>query len=286
MHEPSHTVRAAGHTIRYVDCGSGPPLVLLHGAPTTSYVYRHVISLLSSDFRCLAPDLPGWGKSVAVRGFTPTLPALAEAADAFIAALDLEGVTLAVMDTAGSVGFHLVQEYPVRFRGLIAADTIVFPTREHPRIHTMLRLVTTPPFRWVNRRFRLLPRVVARFGGRRRRSGPEERARYLQDFATDAHLDRIMVTFRDLNRNDAFLSGVRDGLSAMDLPVLVVAGEKDPVHQAGALRRLAECLPDSTFVEVPGEAHFPHEGDPETVAGAILGWAREVGILQPVEARP
>ena len=277
------SVRAAGHTIRYTDCGSGPPLVLLHGAPTTSYVYRHVITQLRHDFRCIAPDFPGWGRSVAAPGFVPTLPALAGAARAFLDALDLEGVTLAVMDTAGSVGFHLVQADPGRFRGLIAADTIVFPTREHPRIHYMLKLVTTAPLRWVNRRFRLLPAAVIHFGGRRRRPGAEERSRYAQDFATDAHLDRIMVTFRDLHANHAFLADIAAGLPHMDLPVLVIAGEKDPVHRSGALTRLARRLPNATFVEVPGEAHFPHEGDPETVAGAVLGWAVEAGILQTGE---
>ncbi len=280
MHHRYHRVDIDGTTIRYIDEGSGPPLVLLHGAPTTSYVYRHVIAHLRSSFRCLAPDFPGWGSSPAIEGVEPTLPFLADVAEGFVRALGLEGVTMAVMDTAGSSGVRVVQRSPELFVGLVIADTFVFPVDDYPAVRRMLTLVTSRPFAAANRRFNLLPRLVSRFGGRGRRLSLDERLEYDRHFNTAERRDRVLTPLRDLRHNTTFLTTVADGLTAMGLPVLLICGEHDPVRRVGVQSRLAATLDAATEVVIPGEAHFPHEGDPESVAGAILGWATHHGIVR------
>lgn len=272
-----------GQTIAYTDEGSGPPMVLLHGAPTTSYVYRRVISTLRHSFRCLAPDFPGWGDSPPLEHADPTLPVLADITEGFIRALDLSDVTMAVMDTAGSSGVCVVQRAPDLFAGLVIADTFVYPSKDYPAVRRMLGLATSRPFAAANRRFNLLPRLVSRFGGRGRRLTFEERRAYDRAFATRAARDRIMVPLRDLRDNNDFLSAVAQGLPDLRLPVLLLCGEHDPVRRAGVQSRLARTLPRATEVVIPGEAHFPHEGDPESVAGAILGWATNCGIVRAAE---
>lgn len=285
MNHRRDSVTVHGATISYVDQGCGPPLVLLHGAPTTSYVYRHVITHLDTSFRCLAPDFPGWGDSPPLKGIEPTLPVLADVTEGFIRALGLEEVTLAVMDTAGSSGVRVVERAPELFAGLVLADTFVFPADDYPAVRRMLTLATSRPFAALNRRLNLLPRLVSRFGGRHRRLPRDERLAYDRAFDTAERRDRVLVPLRDLRNNSAFLNAVADGLSGIGLPALLLFGEHDPVRRVGVQRRLAEILNDATDVVIPGEAHFPHEGDPESVAGAILGWATERGIVpEPAEA--
>jgi haloalkane dehalogenase len=273
-----------GTSIAYTDEGSGPTILLLHGAPTTSYVYRHVITHLRHSFRCIAPDFPGWGDSTPLTDRKPTLPVLADVTTEFVKALDLEEVTMCVMDTAGAPGIRTVQHIPDRFSGLVIADTFVFPAREYPAVRGMLGLVTSRPFASANRRFNLLPRIVSRFGGRGRRLTFEERNAYHRAFPTQQHRDRVLVPLRDLRDNHQFLQTVASGLPGMQLPVLLLFGQHDPVRRVGVQRRLAETLPNATEVVIPGEAHFPHEGDPESVAGAILGWAANTEILDRAKA--
>jgi haloalkane dehalogenase len=273
------TLELGDTTITYTDEGRGPPLVLLHGAPTTSYVYRHVISHLRAGFRCLAPDFPGWGDSSALGSVEPTLPVLSDVAEAFIRALGLAGVTLAVMDTAGPSGLHVVQRSPELFRGVVIADTFVFPSSEYPTVRRMLGLATSRPFAALNRRLNVLPRLVARFGGRGRRLSPEERSAYHRAFPDRERRDRILVPLRDLQDNHTFLASIAAALPRITLPVLLICGEHDPVRRAGVHDRLADTLPDVTSFVVTGVAHFPHEGDPEAVAGAILGWALQKDIV-------
>lgn len=278
MFSPDRSIQVGPATIHYVERGSGRPLVLLHGAPTTSYVYRHVVEHLAPHFRCIAPDFPGWGASPPEPGRPPTLRALGRTTAAFLDALDLRGAIIAVMDTAGSPGVWAARARPGRVAGLVAADTLVFPTRAYPRIHRMLGVVTLRPVRALHRRTGFLPALVARFGGRGRTTTTADRRRYGTDFRDPARRDRVMDLLRDLRQDQDFLGEVAGALPSLAIPVLVVAGAADPVHRAGAMDALARAVPHPTVVEIPGESHFPHEGDPDTLAGAVLGWARAVGL--------
>lgn len=65
----SRFVAIDGHTVHYVDEGSGPTLLMLHGNPTWSFVYRDVIAALRDEFRCVAIDYPGFGSSSARSGY-------------------------------------------------------------------------------------------------------------------------------------------------------------------------------------------------------------------------
>jgi haloalkane dehalogenase len=64
----SHWIEVQGHTIHYLDEGSGPTLLMLHGNPTWSFLYRRLIAGLSDRFRCVALDYPGFGLSRAAAG--------------------------------------------------------------------------------------------------------------------------------------------------------------------------------------------------------------------------
>src|SRR5271165_6586253 len=100
----SHFVEIGGHTVHYVDEGSGPLLLMLHGNPTWSFVYRQVITSLRDRFRCVAPDYPGFGLSVAAPGYGYLPEEHAEVLLAFIDRLDLSAATLVVQDWGGPIG--------------------------------------------------------------------------------------------------------------------------------------------------------------------------------------
>ena len=87
--------------------GSGPPILLVHGTPTNSYEYRHLISALSKRFRCVAPDHLGFGQSSRPRSFAYTPEAHAAVLKEFVERLGLEELTLVVHDFGGPIGLPL-----------------------------------------------------------------------------------------------------------------------------------------------------------------------------------
>src|SRR3954451_9572897 len=76
----------------------GPPLLMLHGNPTWSFLYRDVIAGLRERFRCIAPDLPGFGFSTPAAGFGFRPSEHSQVIERFIGALDLRDITLMVHD--------------------------------------------------------------------------------------------------------------------------------------------------------------------------------------------
>src|SRR5215213_6579200 len=93
-----HHADIRGCRVHYVDEGEGPPLLLLHGNPTWSFLYRDVIRGLSDRFRCVAPDLPGFGLSRAAPGYGFTAAEHAAVIERLVLELDLAGVTMMVQD--------------------------------------------------------------------------------------------------------------------------------------------------------------------------------------------
>src|SRR5437764_15460043 len=85
-----------GHTVHYVDEGTGPPLLMLHGNPTWSFLYRELIKGLSTRYRCIAPDHPGFGLSRAAQGYGYTPAEHAAVLQQLVERLGLTNVTMMV----------------------------------------------------------------------------------------------------------------------------------------------------------------------------------------------
>ena len=113
--------------LHYVDEGQGPTVLLLHGNPTWSYLYRNVIRELRGECRLVALDYPGIGMSKAPSryGFTPQEHA--EAVQAFIHGLELTDFVLVVQDWGGPIGLELCRRNRDNLRGLVLMNTWAWP---------------------------------------------------------------------------------------------------------------------------------------------------------------
>src|SRR5215831_4091649 len=90
--------------IHYIDEGQGPVVLLLHGNPTWSYLYRNIIKELRGECRLVAPDYPGFGMSTAPSGYTFTPQEHAEAIEEFVHHLDLKDLILVIQVWGGPIG--------------------------------------------------------------------------------------------------------------------------------------------------------------------------------------
>ena len=116
-----------GHIVHYVDEGKGPLLLMLHGNPAWSFLYRHVIAGLRGEFRCVALDLPGFGLSKAGAGYGYRPADHATVVEGFCDRLGLEAITLMVNDWGGPIGFWVAGRQPTRFKALVIGNTWAWP---------------------------------------------------------------------------------------------------------------------------------------------------------------
>jgi pimeloyl-ACP methyl ester carboxylesterase len=117
------TVDIAGIEIFYREAGSpkSPAILLLHGFPTSSHMFRDLIPLLADRFHLIAPDYPGFGYSAQpkVSEFNYTFDHLADVMEGFVDALALSSYALYMQDFGGPVGFRLASRRPRQVRALV-----------------------------------------------------------------------------------------------------------------------------------------------------------------------
>src|SRR4028118_1882666 len=120
------TVSIDGLDIFYREAGSrsNPTILLLHGFPTSSHMFRNLIPALANRFHLVAPDYPGYGNSSmpSVDEFDYTFDRLAEIVEKFVAAIDLKKYSLYVMDYGAPIGYRIAAKYPERVESLIVQN--------------------------------------------------------------------------------------------------------------------------------------------------------------------
>jgi pimeloyl-ACP methyl ester carboxylesterase len=120
------TVSIDGLDIFYREAGSrnNPTILLLHGFPTSSHMFRNLIPALADKFHLVAPDYPGYGNSSmpTVNEFDYTFDNLAEIVEKLIAAIALKKYSLYVMDYGAPIGYRIAAKYPERVQSLIVQN--------------------------------------------------------------------------------------------------------------------------------------------------------------------
>ena len=122
------TIDVDGVEVFYRESGTPgrPPLLLLHGFPSSSHMYRHLLDELGDELHCVAPDLPGFGLTASPADFTYTFDRLAEVTDAFTRAVGLDRFALYVFDFGAPVGMRLAAAEPDRVESLIVQNGNVY----------------------------------------------------------------------------------------------------------------------------------------------------------------
>jgi haloalkane dehalogenase len=266
-----------GVRVHYVDEGSGPPLLLLHGNPTWSFLYREVIAGLRDRFRCIAPDYPGFGLSgPAPAGYGYTPAEHARVVERLVLELDLTGATMMVQDWGGPIGFAVATRRPDRFAAFVIANTWAWP-KSDPATQLFSRLLGGPiGRRLIAGRNVFVERILP--GGVKRRTLPEDvMAAYRGPFPTLASRRPVSVLPREILASRPFLAEVERGLPALaERPALIVWPTRDPAFRDAERRRWEATFPDHRTVTLEGAGHYVQEDAPDEIVAAIRDWAPDV----------
>jgi haloalkane dehalogenase len=114
--------------VHYIDEGEGPPILFLHGNPTWSFLYRGIVIRLRKRFRCIAPDLLGFGLSDHPHDFGYTPKEHADTVLQLVRYLDLRDVTVMGQDWGGPIGMRVALDETARLRALVMGNTWYWPT--------------------------------------------------------------------------------------------------------------------------------------------------------------
>jgi haloalkane dehalogenase len=264
--------------VHFVDEGppQGQPVLLMHGEPSWSYLYRKMIPILvNGGHRAIAPDLIGFGRSDKPAKRTDyTYRRHVDWMAAFIEALDLSDVTLVGQDWGGLIGLRLVAEHSSRFARVVAANTFL-PTGDHPLGEGFMRWQKysqeTPNFH--------VGGIIK--GGCRTELSPEVIEAYNAPFPDDTYKEgarqfpMLVPTRPDDPASEANRAAWKT-LGEWHKPFLCAFSDEDPVTR-GADRLFQKIVPGANgqpHTTIKGGGHFLQEDKGEELAQAIVEFIR------------
>lgn len=283
----SRATTVNGLDIFYREAGpkNAPTILLLHGFPTSSHMFRNLIPLLSSQYHVIAPDYPGFGESAvpALAEFPYTFGAYAELIDGFTQAVGLKSYFIYMQDYGGPVGLRLAVKHPERVRGLIIQNAVASVDSWNPDV-----VKNFAPF-WQNRNAEtekpirgFLTADTTRF----QYAHGSARAENLQPEAwvyDQAKLDRpgvadiqtqILFNYQD---NVAQYPKWQEYLQARQPPALIVWGKNDPFFTLKGVEYFKAQLP-KVEVELYDAGHFALETHAREIGARVLTFlARHAG---------
>ncbi len=251
-----HYLDIGEHHVHFVDEGSGPVLLMLHGNPSWSFVYQKLISGLRGDHRCVAIDYPGYGLSIPAPGTSFSLPLYGEIVEAVVDHLDLKDIVVFCQDWAGPIGLSFAERRPERVRGFVIGNTFAWPLNDDPRIKWFSAIMGG----MIGRALAYSANGIVRYfmlEGIRRRLTKAEWAMYLAPFSEQTmrrfswQAPRALIEARD------YLAKVEANLPRLkDFPVLLTWAGKDFAFQDAYLRRFQAAFPDHELMRLPNAGHF------------------------------
>ncbi len=261
----------------YVDVGSGPPVVFVHGNPTWGFYFRSLIAELQRDHRCVAVDHLGCGRSdkPTADRYDFRLRSRVDDLDALLDHLGLtDDVTLVVHDWGGMIGTAWAARHPGRLARLVAINTGAFPLPASKPFPWSLRLGrNTRLGAWLILRRNLFCRLAARWCVTRRPLPADVRAAYLAPHDTPAHRLSVLrfVQTIPLSANDDGYDIVRATGEALagfgHVPTLLLWGLRDFVFDKHFLAEWRRRMPHAEAHEWPDCGHYLLEdAGPEVVA--------------------
>lgn len=274
-----------GSNIHYIDEGQGNPILFIHGMPTSNYLWRNIVPILSPYARCIAPDLIGMGKSdlpnIDYRVFDHI-----DYIEAFINELNLTDITFVLHGWGSVIGFELAMRYPERTKGIAFLESHVKPVVDWSMISLPvqeLSVVLSAPDGgydvimysnyFVNK---VLPSGVLR------RLSDVEMQHYREPFNRIGGCKPLWQYIQDMPLGDGpkdvvdLITNYSKKLEVSTIPKLMMFGVPGYVTTIATVQWARDNLPNLTLVDVGDALHYAQETNPVRIGSELKNWFKRI----------
>ncbi|WP_243794628.1 alpha/beta fold hydrolase [Saccharopolyspora gloriosae] len=279
------TATVDGHEIFYREAGpaDAPAIVLLHGYPTSSFMFRELIPLLAADYHVIAPDHLGFGHSAApgVDEFDYTFDALARLTSGLLDQLGLDRCALYVQDYGAPIGWRLALEHPERISAIVTqngngyedgfvdsfwSDVWAYAANPGPDTEPAVRAaLSLEAIRWQYLHGVPDPSVVS----------PDTWQHDVALISREGNDEVQLALFRDYANNRPLYPRLHEFLRTHQVPVLAVWGRNDEIFGPAGARAFARDAADAEVHLING-GHFLLESHLDVVTGYLRGFLGRV----------
>lgn len=255
-------IKVNGSNIFYLESGKENPVVLLHGWPTSSYLWRNIIPSLAKTHRVIAPDLTGYGRSDKPLDIIYSLDNQSKILGEFLDKLGLNKTALAVHDFGGPIGLLWAVRNPEKLERLAILNTFL-----HPKLPFFMNLLFLAS---------KIPGVCKWFAAPSGIAATIKLGMSNKNAVTRELIETYQTPFKHIDAQKALLKAFNDSkldelneviqkLPILKVPIFILYGEKD-IWLAPEMIRIKNELPHARVTTIPKCSHFLQEDQPELVS--------------------
>jgi haloalkane dehalogenase len=280
----SHFIRIGDWNCHYLDEGQGHPVIMLHGNPSWSFMYRKIVRHLRSDFRIIAPDHIGCGLSdkPGPDEYPYTLEARISDFEKFVDALNLkEPFSLMVHDWGGMIGFGYATRYPDRISRLIVCNTTAFHLPKGKSIHWTLRYtINSRLVRSLIHHLNLFARIASHVGCRMNPMPTQVRRLYLKPYRKAKDRWAILRFVQDIpiypdHPTYPVVSQIQRDLKRLrEKPMLICWGERDFIFDTDFLIQWMRRFPRAAVQRFTLGGHYIIEDACDVIGPLVENFLR------------
>lgn len=278
----SRYVEVRGSQMHYIDEGEGEPILFLHGNPTSSYLWRNIIPYVTGNYRAIALDLIGMGKSDKP-DLDYTYQDHKRYVDAFIEALDLTNLTLVIHDWGSVLGFDYAVEHDDNVVGIAFMESIIPPAfpRSEPMGGALGRYRTDAGEELILEQNQFVEQILP--GSVVRGLTEEELDFYRAPYETPASRLPTLQWPRELPaagepaRNVDVVTRIGGWMQGTDVPMLFLWARPGALNNEAFAEAMVERVKNIQTAFVGEGRHFIQEDQPEMIGRTLADWRRRIG---------
>ena len=257
----SNHLNLAMGRMHYVDEGTGSPMVMVHGNPTWSFVYRHLIKGLSKKYRCIAMDHIGFGLSDKPYDWSYMPEEHAKNLDTLIGTLGLKNITLVVQDWGGPIGLSYAVNKPENVKNLIIMNTWMWSVKDDPYYIKFSNFMGGAFGRFLIKRFNFFVKNVMKMATADKSKLTKQVMRhYIMPLAKANDRKGCWVFPRQIINSSDWLESLWSRNAAIkDKPALMLWGLKDIAFRENELNRWNSLFSNGKAVRFENVGHFVQE---------------------------
>ena len=254
--------------MHYLDEGKGDPVVMLHGNPTWSFLYRHLVSGLSNSYRCIAVDYIGFGLSDKPKNWSYLPQDHAKNVEILMEKLGLKDITLIVQDWGGPIGISYAISHPDNVKQLVIMNTWAWSVSDDFHFRWFSRFLGGMFGKLLITRFKFFERTIMKaFNKNRSKFTKSIHQHYLRPFSNSKERKGVWMFPREITGSSDWLQGLWSQRAKIkDKPALLIWGMKDVAFREMELKIWEDMFSHSKTVKLEGVGHYvPEETGSELI---------------------
>ncbi len=254
--------------VHYIDEGSGPAILFLHGNPTWSFLYRGIVIRLRKKYRCIAVDYPGFGLSARPPSYGYRPADHAQVVADLVRHLDLRELTIMGQDWGGPIGMRVAVDERQRLRALVMGNTWFWPARGRA-MNAFGYLLGSAPAQSLLRSHNLFVERLMPLGVLHPLA-PEVLAQYRDAQASERGREGVAELPRQVTAAASWLAELEADVEGTlrDVPLLLTWGTRDPLFPPSHMDRFRLAFDEVSITRLEAK-HYIQEDAPGEIAQAI-----------------